>query len=273
MYCKFYHLKERPFNVTSDPAFFFLSRQHKEALSHLLYGASQRKGIMVLTGEIGTGKTTLSRFFLNQLGKNIKTAVILNPCLTDTQLLEAIARDFGLNIKDNSRLNLSWELNKFLLRQAKARNNTILLIDEAQNLDVNILEQIRLLSNLETEKEKLLQVILVGQPELNSKIELHELRQLRQRIMVKFHISPLGRDEINDYIRYRLNVAGGKGIVFADEAIDLIANFSNGTPRLVNVLCDRALLAGFVQETRCIDAGIINKCLEELDNRLVGECH
>lgn len=271
MYCQYYGLKERPFNVTSDPAFFFLSRKHKEALSHLLYGASQRKGIIVLTGEIGTGKTTLCRFFLNKLEKNVKTAFILNPHFSETQLLEAIVKDFGITTKNNTRLGLVWDLNKFLLNESETGSNVILIIDEAQNLKPGQLEQVRLLSNLETEKEKLLQVVLAGQPELNRRLNLYDLRQLRQRIMVRYHISPLEKDEIRDYVYHRLNVAGSTAdIEFTEGAIEVIANFSSGTPRLINMICDRALLAGFVSETKKIDLTIINKCIEELDSYFVG---
>lgn len=272
MYCHFYGLKERPFNVTSDPAFFFLSRKHKEALAHLIYGVSQRKGIIVLTGEIGTGKTTLCRFFLNQLSKNVKTAFILNPHFQEIQLLEAIVKDFGISAKDSSGLGLVWELNKFLLSETEFGNNVVLIIDEAQNLKPNLLEQVRLLSNLETDKDKLLQVVLVGQPELNRRLNLYDLRQLRQRIMVRFHITPLEQDEIKNYINHRLNIAGSiSNIEFTDEAIELISSFSSGTPRLINMICDRALLAGFVAETRQIDSNIINKCVEELGSYFVGE--
>lgn len=272
MYCQYYALKERPFNVTSDPAFFFLSKKHKEALSHLLYGASQRKGIIVLTGEIGTGKTTLCRFFLNQIGKNVKTAFILNPHFSETQLLEAIVKDFGITAKNNSRLGLIWDLNKFLLNESESGNNVILIIDEAQNLKPGQLEQVRLLSNLETEKEKLLQVVLAGQPELNRRLNLYDLRQLRQRVMVRYHILPLEKDEIRDYIYHRLNVAGSSGnIEFTEGAVEIIAGFSSGTPRLINMICDRALLAGFVAETKKIDLAIINKCIEELDSYFVRE--
>jgi general secretion pathway protein A len=271
MYCEFYGLKERPFNVTSDPAFFFLSRKHKEALAHLSYGVSQRKGIVVLTGEIGTGKTTLCRFFLNQLSKDVKTAFILNPYFSEVELLEAIVRDFGITTKDNSRLGLICALNGFLLRESEAGNNVVLIIDEAQNLKPNLLEQVRLLSNLETEKEKLLQVVLVGQPELNRRLNLYDLRQLRQRIMVRFHISPLEHEEIKDYINHRLSIAGTNSkIEFQDDAIKVISDFSCGTPRLINMICDRALLAGFVAETKRIDLNIINKCKEELDSYYVG---
>jgi general secretion pathway protein A len=272
MYCQFYGLKERPFNVTSDPSFFFLSEKHNEALSHLLYGVSQRKGIIVLTGEIGTGKTTLCRFFLNQLGQNVKTAFILNPYFSETELLEAIVRDFGIHARASSKIGLVWALNKFLLKQALLGNNVILIIDEAQNLNAALLEEVRLLSNLETEKDKLLQVVLVGQPELNQRLNLHDLRQLRQRIMVRFHIAPLAAEEISNYIRHRLHIAGSsERVKFSNEAIGMIAEFSGGTPRLINMLCDRALLAGFAAETNLIDREVINRCIEELHSYSVSE--
>jgi len=270
MYCQFYELKERPFNVTSDPAFFFLSHKHKEALSHLVYGTTQRKGIIVITGEIGTGKTTLCRFFLDQLGKNVKTAFILNPYFSDIQLLEAILKDFGINARGKTRLSYVDQLNRFLLHETTCGNNVVLIIDEAQNLKPNQLEQVRLLSNLETEKDKLLQIILVGQPELNRRLDLYDLRQLKQRIMVRYHITPLDKDETREYINHRLSIAGSMGrIRFSEEALKAVAEFSGGTPRLINIICDRALLAGFVAETDCIDSDIINRCLEELGHQAV----
>jgi general secretion pathway protein A len=275
MYCQYYGLKERPFNVTSDPAFFFSSKKHKEAISHLIYGVTQRKGIIVLTGEIGTGKTTICRFFLNQIGKNVKTAFILNPAFSAIQLLESIVNDFGIKPANKNKLDLVWELNNFLLRESNAGNNLVLIIDEAQNLKPNLLEQVRLLSNLETEKDKLLQVILVGQPELNARLNLYDLRQLKQRVMVHYHISPLDKDEIKDYIQYRLRIAGSQDkpakIEFSDTALEMISRFSGGTPRLINMLCDRALLAGFVAETRQIDQGIIQRCIDELGSQPVCE--
>lgn len=277
MYCQYYGLKERPFNVTSDPAFFFSSKKHKEAISHLVYGVTQRKGIIVLTGEIGTGKTTICRFFLNQVTKNVKTAFILNPAFSQNQLLESIVKDFGITPKNNAKLGMVWELNNFLLRESEAGNNLVLIIDEAQNLKPSLLEQVRLLSNLETEKDKLLQVILVGQPELNNRLNLYDLRQLRQRIMVRYHIGPLDNDEIKLYINHRLEIAGAKSrlenkrIEFSDEAIGMISRFSGGTPRLINMICDRALLAGFVSEAHYIDFNIIKKCAEELDSYFVGQ--
>ncbi|MFZ2604108.1 MAG: AAA family ATPase [Candidatus Omnitrophota bacterium] len=270
MYCKFYGLKERPFNVTSDPSFFFSSQKHKEALSHLYYGVTQRKGIIVITGEIGAGKTTLCRFFLGQLGRSIKTAFILNPHFSEIQLLQAIIKDFGINTTDKTKLSIVSELNKFLLTESECGNNVVLIIDEAQNLKPSQLEQIRLLSNLETEKEKLIQVVLVGQPELNRKLNLYELRQLQQRIMVRFHIPPLNTEEVKNYINHRLDIAGGAGrISFTGQAIQSITEFSTGVPRIINILCDRALLAGFVEETTMLDLNIIKKCIDELDYNFV----
>ncbi len=270
MYCNFYGLKERPFNVTSDPSFFFLSQKHREALSHLYYGISQRKGIIVITGEIGTGKTTLCRFFLSQLHKDVKTAFILNPHFSEIQLLEAIIKDFGITPRDKSRLSFISDLNKFLLAESEAGHNVVLIIDEAQNLKPAQLEQIRLLSNLETEKEKLIQVVLAGQPELNRKLNQYDLRQLQQRIMVRYHITPLDSGEVENYISHRLNIAGaGNKITFSADAVKAITEFSSGIPRLINIICDRALLAGFVAETYVVDLEIIKRCMEELDSYFV----
>ena len=271
MYCQFYGLKERPFNVTSDPAFFFSSRKHQEALSHLLYGATQRKGIIVVTGEIGTGKTTLCRFFLDQLDKNTKTAFLLNPYFSEIQLLEAIMKDFGVSVKSRSRLSFVSEFNRFLLHEAASGNNVILIIDEAQNLKPRQLEQIRLLSNLETEKDKLMQIVLVGQPELKHRLSLYSLRQLQQRIVVRYHITPLDKDEVQNYIRHRLGIVGSAdSIKFTEEAFEVVSDFSSGIPRLINIVCDRALLAGFVAETNIIDSNIMNRCVGELGTYFAG---
>ncbi len=265
MYETFYGLNEKPFNVTSDPAFFFLSRKHKEAFSHLVYGIKERKGILLITGEIGTGKTTLCRALLNNLDKKIKTAFILNPNFSETQLLQLIVEDLGILPKNKTKMSLISSLNKFLIQEANSGGNVALIIDEAQNLKPNQLEQIRLLSNLETEKEKLLQIILVGQPELNQRLNLTQLRQLNQRIAVRYHILPLEKDELKEYINHRLKVAGSNGnIEFTPEALEEIFIFSCGIPRLANIICDRALLAGFVKETKNIPYDIIKKCAEEI---------
>lgn len=284
MYCGYYGFKEKPFNVTSDPAFFYLSQRHKEALACMSYGIQQRKGIITITGEIGTGKTTLCRTLLNQLDKSIKTALILNPCFSEVQLLELIIQDFGIQLKKRNRLAIVNELNKFLLNESLLGNNAAIIIDEAQNLTVRQLEQIRLLSNLETDKEKLLQIILVGQPELREKLSLRCLRQIRQRIMVDYHIEPLGTDEIKEYVRHRLNIAtcnvltgirqeqfavdaaDEKRIEFSGEALKEISRFSRGTPRLINLLCDRALLLGFVKERQVICEDIIRDCIKDLNH-------
>lgn len=265
MYKNFYHLRENPFSVTSDPAFFFASSRHSEAFSHLLYGIGQRKGILVITGEIGTGKTTLCRTLLNRLDNTTKTAFILYPNFSETQLLQLIVKDFGLTVKQKGKAALIETLNHFLLDESSQGHNVAIIIDEAQNLNERQLEQVRLLSNMETEKAKLLQIILVGQPELCVKLKLPTLRQLNQRIAVRYHILPLEKNELSHYIQHRLRVAGAdERLTFSPEAIDEIYLCSEGTPRLINIICDRALLAGFVAETFTIDETIVKRCAEEI---------
>ena len=269
MYKKFYHFKENPFNITSDPGFYFSSTHHSEALAHLVYGIKYRKGIIVISGEIGTGKTTLCRTVLSQLEKTTKTALILNPSFSDVQLLQIILKDFGITPSAKNKFGLINALNEFLLNQTSLGNNVVLIIDEAQNLGVKQLEQIRLLSNLETTKEKLLQIILVGQPELLEKLSLPTLRQLNQRISVRYHIHSLSRDELQSYIDHRLKIAQGDGrstqrVHFTDDAMDAIYETSKGTPRMVNILCDRALLSGFVAETHTINKEMIYNCAREV---------
>ncbi|MFH1753101.1 MAG: XrtA/PEP-CTERM system-associated ATPase, partial [Candidatus Omnitrophota bacterium] len=266
MYNNFYNFKEKPFNVTSDPNFLFLSRKHKDALSHLIYGIEERKGFLEITGEIGTGKTTLCRALLNRLDGRTKTAFILNPDLSQLQLLQTITEDFGLVVEKKSKMYIMKQLNKFMLDQLARGNNVVLILDEAQNLKPSVLEQIRLLSNLETEKEKLFQIVLVGQPELRKRLDDPQLRQLKQRIAVRYHILPLDRGEVKEYINHRLAVAGSTGdILFDEKAIDLIYGYSGGIPRLINIICDKALLLGFVLETRNISFDTIMKAIKEIE--------
>lgn len=269
MYLEFYGLKENPFNITADPEFFYSSRRHREAYYHLLYGITQRKGISVLTGEVGTGKTTLCRKVLSQLDHNVRTAYLLNPNFSDLELLQFIIKDFGISGRYKNKLELVTALNEFLLKENERGNNVVIIIDEAQNLSVNQLEQVRLLSNLETDKDKLLQIMLVGQPELDEKLKLSELRQLNQRIAVHFSMDNLNINEVTQYINHRLEVAGSgsdplMNPKFTKEAFEAIQKICNGVPRTINILCDRALLAGFVDEQRSIDKELIERSAEEI---------
>ncbi len=266
MYKKFYGLKENAFNITSDPAFYFESCQHKEAFAHLLYGIKHRKGIIAMTGEVGTGKTILCRILLNQIDARIKTAFILNPSFSQIQLLQLITKDLGIPFpaKKNNKLELITALNQFLIDETGKGHNVAVIIDEAQNLNIHQLEQIRLLSNLETEKDKLLQIILVGQPELLEKLKKPSLRQLNSRVGVRYHIQPLERDEVKKYIAHRLRVAGAaSNLRFTEDAIDTIYTCSKGTPRLINIICEHALLAGFVNDTWTISNEIIQTAVTE----------
>ena len=265
MYKQFYSLKENPFNITSDPAFFFASAHHREAFSHLQYGIASRKGIILITGEIGAGKTTLCRTLLNRLDDKVKTALILNPSFNDLQWLQLIVRDLGIKCPENNKLDLVHAIARFLIEQSSRGNNVAVIIDECQNLDVHQLEQIRLLSNLETEKEKLLQIILVGQPELLEKFQDPTLRQLNQRVAVRYHILPLDKSEIADYINHRIRTAGADPkLKFTPDAVDMIYSYSGGTPRLINTLCDRALLSGFVNNTFIITTDAIRNSAREV---------
>jgi general secretion pathway protein A len=273
MYHDFYQFKEDPFNVTTDPDFFFSSKYHTEAMTNLVYGIEQRKGIIVITGEIGTGKTTLCRTLLRQSGKDVKFALILNPKFSEIQLLQLIVQDLGIVTKERNKFGLIKVLNEFLISETNKNNNVVVVLDEAQNLTVRQLEQIRLLSNIETEKEKLLQVILVGQPELYDKLKLPELRQLRQRIAVHYHVSALEKKDVKSYIHHRIARARREfhnhstdNVIFTDLAIECIYHYTKGTPRTINILCDRALLAGFVSETYAIDEYIIENCAKEVLN-------
>ncbi|MBU1627646.1 AAA family ATPase [bacterium] len=266
MYEKYFGLNESPFNMTPDPKFLYFSDKHSECLTQLLYGIKGRKGFLVITGEIGAGKTTLCRALLNELDENIKSALILNSNLSEIELLQAINGDLGLPFNFNNKKELIDELNKFLLKELGENGNVVIIIDEAQNLTPSVLEQIRLLSNLETTKKKLLQIILFGQPQLRDILQLPELMQLNQRISIRYHINPLSRKETEDYINHRLVIAGSKGdITFSTGALNKLYKYSGGIPRLINVVCDKALLAGYVLETRNITKQIIDKSISEIE--------
>jgi len=265
MYQEFYGLKEKPFVLTPDPQFLYLSDSHRTAIDSLYYGIEQREGFIVITGNIGTGKTTTCRAFLEKLDKNMKTAVIFNSFLTEEELLESILLDFGFPSKGKTKKERIDALNKLLIHLLSHGKNAVLIIDEAQNLSIPVLEQIRMLSNLETEKEKMLQIILFGQLELDQKLQSPELKQLNQRIAIRHHLLPLTRTEMGSYIYQRLMVAGSQGsITFSKSALNKIFKFSKGTPRLINLLCDRALLGGFVEQTYHINTKIIKKAKDSL---------
>jgi general secretion pathway protein A len=266
MYLNFYGFKEAPFNITPDPRFLFFSLQHREAFDHIVYGIEKRKGFIELTGEVGAGKTTICRAVLAKLSPKIKTALVLNPTLARTQLLRAILNDFGLGAKGRDHLACLETLNRFLLEQLNLGNNVALIIDEAQNLQPEVLEQVRLLSNLETDQHKLLQIVLCGQPELKQRLAAPELRQLRQRITVRCHLFPLTAAEVNQYINHRLKMAGWEGgALFEPAALQRVHHYAQGIPRLVNAVCDAALLAGYVAGSRQIDGPCVHRAIQHLE--------
>ena len=266
MYLEFYGLKQAPFDITPNPRFLFHSSKHREAFNHLLYGIRERKGFVQLTGEVGAGKTTLCRALLEQLDGKFSTALILNPVLSGDELMKAIATEFGLDVKGRDRLETVSAIGEFLLKQIEHGKETVLIIDEAQNLTEELLEQVRLLSNIETDDRKLLQIVLMGQPELRDRLNSPRLKQLRQRITVRFHLAPLTRVEVAQYIEHRLHVSGGQGKpVFTIPALWRIYNYSGGIPRLVNAVCDKALLASFVQRSHRVTFTMVGRAIRELE--------
>ena len=269
LYLSYYNLREAPFNITPDPRFLFFSTKHQEAFNHLLFGIHQRKGFIELTGEVGAGKTTVCRKLLEELGPNYKTALILNPCLNMDQLLQSVLMELDVQVYGLDRVFYLHALNEFVLYQANQGNDVVLIIDEAQDLSDEMLEQVRLLSNLETDHQKLIQIILMGQPELRDKLAQPALRQLRQRITVRYHLGPLDVSETAYYINHRLTLAGANGKPRFDEAaIKLVHKYSGGVPRLINAVCDKALLAGFVTQADTLNKKIIKLAIEELDGVL-----
>lgn len=266
MYLKYYNLKENPFNLTPDPRFLYFAPHHKEAYDHIMYGIKTRRGFIELTGEVGSGKTTLCRAMLANLGKDVETALILNPSLTETQLLRAMLNDFGLEAKGRDRLAYIEKLNEFLLEKNRQGTNVALVIDEAQDLSPQVMEQVRLLSNLETDQEKLIQIVMCGQPELKKRLARPDLRQLRQRITVRYNIPPLTEEDTMMYIRHRLWVAGSDGsIIFEPSVVHEIYRYSKGIPRVINAVCDNALLAGYVARTLNINASCVRKAIQQIE--------
>jgi general secretion pathway protein A len=269
VYLEYYGLKEPPFNMTPNPRFLFFSAKHREAFNHLLYGIRERKGFVQLTGEVGAGKTTLCRALLEQLGPNYSTALILNPVLDADQLMKAIAMELNLQVKGLDRLETVAEINRFLLQQVERHKETVLIIDEAQDLTRELLEQVRLLSNLETDERKLLQIVLLGQTELRDRLNDHSLRQLRQRITIRYHLNPLRRSEVGQYVQHRLQVSGANGApYFSAPALWRIYHYSKGIPRLINAICDKCLLAGYVGQRDRIDFRMVGRARRELEGQV-----
>jgi general secretion pathway protein A len=266
MYEKFYAFSEKPFNTTPDSKFFFPSPKHTEALNSLIYAINERKGFVVITGEIGVGKTTVCRTLLNKLELNTKVAIITNTHLTCKELIAQILEELEVEYKGGTKQKLLSQLNSYLIKQLSQDINIVLIIDEAQNLTPTALEEVRMLSNLETEKEKLIQIILIGQPQLKAKLEKPSLAQFKQRIAVFYHMTGLSKEETQEYILHRLKLVSSNGLdIFTPRAVDLICEHSRGIPRIVNLVCDSALLSGYIYDTRKITEKIIQEVIKERD--------
>ncbi len=267
MYLNFYGFNEAPFGPTPDPKFLFQSTRHREALAQLIYGVSERKGFIVLTGEIGTGKTTLLRALLGRLTGDMPVAYVHNSALPIEGLLEYVLQDWGVKSTATTQAQRLCELNEFLIEQHRQGSSPVLVIDEAQNLSAETLEAVRLLSNFETTYQKLMQILLVGQLELRDTLNRHDLRQLKQRIGLRCHIGPLTAEETRGYIRHRLRVAGASDVgLFTDAAIQKIAEYSRGVPRVINIVCDHCLLSGFADSKRRIEARAVDEAIDYLED-------
>jgi len=266
MYLNFYGLKEKPFDTTPDPKFLYRTPAQREALAQLRYVIQESKGFIVLTGEVGTGKTTLLHAMLRRLDESTATAFLFNSTLPFDGILEYMLEEFGIGKTASSQAQRLFALNNFLIERRRVGQNTVLILDEAQNLDPKTLEQIRLLSNFETPSEKLLQILLVGQPELRARLSLPELRQLRQRIALSCRIRPLTSEETHQYIRTRLRIAGARDLgLFTERAVTRIAEYTEGIPRLVNIVCDHCLIIGYADQERRINRHIVEEAIEYLE--------
>src|SRR6202158_2211257 len=270
MYLSFFGLNEKPFAITPDPRYLYLSERHAEALAHLLYGINESGGFIQLTGEVGTGKTTVVRTLLSRVPHHADVAVILNPRVTPVEFLLTICEELGLAIAEadrNSVKQMVDALNRRLLNAHAEGRRIIVLVDEAQNLSFDVLEQVRLLTNLETPTQKLLQIILIGQPELRELLDRTDLRQLAQRITGRYHLKPLSREETQGYVRHRLRVAGATGEIFTPAALRELHRLSSGIPRVINVCCDRALLGAYTQEQRQLGPALVRRAAGEVYGR------
>jgi general secretion pathway protein A len=269
MYTSFFGLNEKPFAITPDPRYLFMSERHGEGLAHLVYGVTESGGFIQLTGEVGTGKTTLVRTLLGQIPAEVDIALILNPQLTAVEFLTAICEELGIALPEDrhSTKALVDALNRHLLDAHASGRRTILLIDEAQNLDDEVLEQLRLLTNLETAKQKLMQIILIAQPELREKLSQNKLRQLAQRVTGRYHLEPLSREEADQYIDHRLRVAGALTEIFDSHARREVFRLSGGVPRVMNVICDRALLGAYSRESRTVNKRLVRRAANEVSGQ------
>ena len=268
MYEEFYGLAAPPFSITPDPRYLFLSRRHREAYEHMLFGITERKGFIQITGEVGAGKTTLCRALIDELRDHADTALVLNPVMSGVQLLRTLLRELGLSDRGNDRTRLTQRLNDHLLERAHAGRDVVAFIDEAQDCSSELLEELRLLSNLETDDRKLLQMVLIGQPELRATLDRPELRQLRQRILVRYHLGPLDRDETEAYIVHRLSVAGSNGRpTFTRAAIGAIHRAAHGVPRLINAIGDHTLLAGYAEGRDHLTYWHVRRAVRQLEGR------
>jgi general secretion pathway protein A len=267
MYKEFYGFKELPFNVIPDPRFLYRSHSHRDALAYITYGIFQKKGFIAVTGEVGVGKTTVVNAFIDLFHQSLAIAFVFSTKFPFEQLLYLICRDFDLNVEGMNKAQMLLSLNDFLIEQYEQNKNTLLVIDEAHNLSIDVLEELRMLSNLETRDRKLLQIMLVGQPELENILNLNELRQLKQRIPGICRIGLLNREEVEGYIKYRLQVAGGRNgsVRFTGDAFDEIYHYSAGIPRLINILCDRVMLIGYVTNSQAIDGRLVREGIRDLE--------
>ncbi|HEY6452134.1 MAG TPA: AAA family ATPase, partial [Steroidobacteraceae bacterium] len=267
MYLQYFGLAEKPFSITPDPRYLYLSGRHADALAHLVYGINEAGGFIQLTGEVGTGKTTTIRSLLARAPKSAEIALILNPRMSATEFLRSLCEELGLGVDGGSESDakhLVDLLNRYLLRAHSAGRRVVLVVDEAQNLAPEVLEQVRLLTNLETETQKLLQIILIGQPELRKLLAREDLRQIAQRITARFHLDPLSREETFAYVRHRLRVAGATTDIFTRSALRELYRVSGGVPRVINIVCDRALLGAYTQELHQVPGSLVRRAGAEV---------